>query len=362
MIPTTTSAPQEPIPPTSTVSSSPALDAIAAAYLVACRAPGAAVGTENGDGTVSVSIAGELASGRALTADSQFLAGSVTKLFVATVALQLIAEHQLSMTDTIDRFLPGWPSGDRITVEMLLGHRSGMGDFGNDFGAELRDLVLADLSRVFHYDEVLDLVRAVPPVAEPGTTYHYTNAGYIVLGAILQQVTGRSLGQLMQERIIGPLGLEHTIYGPDDLDAAAEIELHGLFDVTGDGNAIDIAGLPVAAALTVDPAGAGVISTLRDLLTFTQSLFGTDRLLGTRERAELRKAVSTLDSPAVLLPDAFDVIGHGGASPGAQVMVAHDVAHATTAVVWCNRLDPGAAELDPSLVALHDTLELLAGG
>ncbi len=74
---------------------------------------------------------------------------------------------------------------------MLLGHRSGMGDYGNDFSAQLRALVLANPSRIFRYSEVLDLVRKVPPVAEPGATYHYSNANYIVLGAILERVTHR---------------------------------------------------------------------------------------------------------------------------------------------------------------------------
>ena len=77
---------------------------------------------------------------------------------------------------------------------MLLGHRSGMGDFGNDFSTQLRDARAVRPDRVSSYDEVLDLVRAVPPVAQPGAVYHYSNANYIVLGAILQRVTHQTLG------------------------------------------------------------------------------------------------------------------------------------------------------------------------
>ena len=152
------------------------LDSVASRYRAACKAPGAAVGLRTGDGSDHFAVSGEFAPGTPLEIDSQFLAGSVTKLFVAAVAYQLIAAGELSPEGTVDQYLPGWPRGHAITVSMLLGHRSGMGDFGNDFSAQLRDLVLSDLTRAYTYDEVLDLVRAIPPVAEPGAEYHYTNA------------------------------------------------------------------------------------------------------------------------------------------------------------------------------------------
>lgn len=341
-----------------------ALDAIAGRYRTACKSPGAAVARRGNDGTTQFAVSGRFAPDVVLDRDSQFLAGSVTKLFVATVAYQLIAKHQLAADDTVDQYIAGWPRGNRITIAMLLGHRSGMGDFGNDFGAQLRDLVLADLDRVFRYDEVLDLVRAVPPVAEPGATYHYSNANSIVLGAILQKVTHTTLGRLFDANIIKPLRLSRTLYGPDDLAAAKAVVFHGLFDVTGTGTPIDIGGFPRNAALTVDPAGAGLFSSLPDLLTFTHALFATDTLLAAPERAALAGAVSTLTTTDLLLDRRYEIRGHGGTSPGAQTIVAHDRAHDTTVAVWCNRLDPGEYELLPSVVAAKETFELTpsAGG
>jgi D-alanyl-D-alanine carboxypeptidase len=285
----------------------------------------------------------------------------VTKLFVAVVAYQLIDEHKLALDDTVDRFVPDWPNGDRITVAMLLGHRSGMGDFGNDFSAQLRDLVLADPGRVFRYDEVLALVRAIPPVAAPGAVYHYSNANYIVLGAILREVAHASLGALMRTRVITPLGLTRTIYGPDDLAAAAAVDFHGLFDVTGTGQPVDIGAFPRAAALTVDPAGAGLFSTLPDLLAVTHAVFASNTLLPLHSRAELAASVSTLTAHDLLLSDHYVIHGHGGASPGAQTIVAYDAASATTVAVWCNRLDPGENELLPSVAAAHEIFALITG-
>jgi len=334
-----------------------ALDGIADQYRIACKSPGAAVSVRTRDGADHFAIAGVLAPGVALTRDREFLAGSVTKLFVTTVAYQLIAAHRLSLHATVDHFLRGWPRGDRITVAMLFGHRSGMGDFGNDLGAQLTALVLADLHRRFSYAEVLDLVKAVPPVAAPGATYHYSNANTIVLGAIVQRITHQSLGALMQRRIIGPLRLHHTIYGPDRLAAADAIVFHGLFDVSGTGTPVDIGGFPRAAALTVDPAAAGLFSNLPDLLTFTHALFATNALLHPREQAALGRSVSTLDASALLLDRRFRIHGHGGVAPGAQTIVADDTAGETTVAVWCNRLDPGPDELLPSVLAAKAVFE-----
>jgi D-alanyl-D-alanine carboxypeptidase len=337
-----------------------ALGAIADRYRSSCKSPGAAIALRTSDGRDHFALSGRLAPGIALDRDTQFLAGSVTKLFVATVAYQLIEAHRLALGDTVERYLPGWPRGNRITIAMLLGHRSGMGDFGNDFGKQLTDLVLSDLNRDFSYGEVLDLVRTVPPVAPPGTTYHYSNANYIVLGAILERVSGMKLGRLIDARIIEPLRLSRTLYGPDDLVVAGRVVFHGLFDVTGTGTPIDIGAFPRNAALTVDPAGAGLFSSLPDLLAFTRALFASNTLLAGPQRSALARSVSTLNAKALLLDDRFAIVGHGGASPGAQTIVAYDRTSATTVAVWCNRLDPGVNELLASVIAAKDTFELAA--
>ena len=335
-----------------------ALAGIADRYRAACKSPGAAIGVREAGGITQFAVSGQFAPGVALGRDSEFLAGSVTKLFVATVAYQLIAAHALAPDATVDRFLPDWPRGHEITVAMLLGHRSGMGDFGNDFNQQLTDLVLADLTRVFRYDDVLALVRKVPPVAAPGTTYHYSNANYIVLGAILQRVTHQTLGQLIDTRVVEPLHLARTLYAPDDLRAAQRVVFHGLFDVIGNGKPVDIGAFPRAAALSVDPAGAGLFSSLPDLLTFTHALFATNTLLAAPERAALEQAVSTLTAKDLVLDHRFVIHGHGGTAPGAQTIAAYDRTHDTTVAVWCNRLDPGADDLLASVIAAKEIFEL----
>ncbi|MBY0279918.1 beta-lactamase family protein [Candidatus Binatia bacterium] len=335
-----------------------ALQRVADDYRDACRSPGAAIGVRTPDGARHLAISGELAPDVPLAADSQYFAGSVTKLFVATLAYRLIEEGRLGRAEPVAAFLPSWPGGDRITVAMLLGHTSGMGDFGNDFSTELRDLVLGDLTRVYGYDEVLALVARVPPVAAPGERYHYSNANFIVLGAIVQRITGRTLGDGIEREIVQPLRLQRTLYGPDRLDALRAVIFHGLFDVTGTGTPIDIGGFPREAAFTVDPAGSGVVSTAPDLLTFVHTLFATARLLQPASRRSLASEVATISAGDLLLDGDFRIHGHGGAAPGAQTIVAHDEANDVTVVAWCNRLDPGEQELLASVLAQRAAFEL----
>jgi CubicO group peptidase (beta-lactamase class C family) len=337
------------------------LRAIAAELRDACMAEGAVVGIRAASGATSVETAGRLAPDAPIRADSPYFAGSVTKLLVAAGALVLVERGRLELDDPVSAYLD-WPRGDEITVEMLLAHRSGMGNFGNDFSDELRDLVLADLERVYSYDEVLELVAAVPPVAEPGSGYHYTNANYIVLGAIVQSITGTTLGDAMHEEIIEPLGLRDTFYGPDDLERLEATPYHGLFDVTGSGEPIDIGGFPRAAAFTIDPAGAGLVSTAPDTLVLLNALFGTDELLTPSSRDFLVEHVGTITNEDVLVDGPFAVHGHGGASPGAQVMATHDAVTGASTVAWCNRLDPGEQEFLPTVLATRAIYRALDDG
>ena len=159
-------------------------------------------------------FSGQFAPGVVLNRNSQFLVGSVTKLFVARIIWQLIANHPAHSRRhrwSLPSRMASWcTDNDR---DVCLGHRSGMGDFGNDFSKQQSMLVLSNLNRHFTYDQVLDLVRAVQPVARPGQMYHYPNVNYIVLGVIVQRITHRTLGALIASLITRPLHLkQHPVW------------------------------------------------------------------------------------------------------------------------------------------------------
>jgi len=148
--------------------------------------------------------------------DAEFRIGSATKPFVATVVLQLVGEHRLSLSDTVAHWLPGVVDGNgndgaRITVRELLQHSSGIYDY-------LRDAPVvagvagfeANRMRTYTPQELVALAMQHPAYFAPGTGVAYSNTNYVLLGMIIDRVTGHSWADEVRARIIAPLGLRHT--------------------------------------------------------------------------------------------------------------------------------------------------------
>ena len=135
--------------------------------------------------------------------DTKFNLGSINKIFTQTAIAQLAEKGKLSFTDTIRKHLPEYPlaAADRITIQQLVSMTSGLGDFfGEKFNAtpKARIRTLEDYFRLFATD---------PLLYEPGTSRRYSNAGYIVLGLIIEKVSGQSYYDYVRENIYGPAGM-----------------------------------------------------------------------------------------------------------------------------------------------------------
>ncbi|WP_328497887.1 beta-lactamase family protein [Streptomyces sp. NBC_00414] len=174
-------------------------------------APGVVVRVDKGDGRV-IEIARQASWTRAdhiLTANDQFRMGSNTKTTVATVVLQLVAEHRLKLSDPVEKWLPGLvPDGTAITLRMLLNHTSGLFNYTTD-PAVLKAFTGQD-TRVWTPRELLAAAVRHDPLFAPGTSYAYSNTNYTALGLIAEKVTGHALDDLVQERIARPLKLKDT--------------------------------------------------------------------------------------------------------------------------------------------------------
>ena len=136
-----------------------------------------------------------------------FRLGSVAKQFTALAILILADEGKLALADDITTYLPDYPTqGQAITIEHLLTHTGGVKDLEflpARLAVERSDLSVAELIALFK-DEPLDFV--------PGTAWSYSNSGYILLGAIIEQVSGMSYADFIQQRIFTPLGMTHSYY------------------------------------------------------------------------------------------------------------------------------------------------------
>jgi D-alanyl-D-alanine carboxypeptidase len=261
-------------------------------------APGAtaAVVTPSGTWQGAAGIA-NLATSEAASPADHFRLASLTKTYTAAIALQLVGDGRLHLSDTVQRWLPGLLPADKrdITVRQLLTHSSGLNDTINTAVAglqsdraaflrsvndpKLRARIIA-VSRAFARDPAVvfparywvDLAAALPLDFPPGKGNAYSSTGYVVLGWIAERAGSAPLGRLMQQRIFMPLGLHDTVYDPTpDLPAPFA---HGY---VLPGNALP-GHAPVNAPLdisrvTFGTAGASaVVATARDAARFYAAL------------------------------------------------------------------------------------------
>jgi len=169
--------------------------------------PGAVLGIwVDGEQTVVPYGVLSRATGVEVTADSVFQVGSVTKTYTATMIMQLAAEGRFGLDDRVVKLLPEASIDERITVRQLLTHTSGIdGDVFTDTGRG-DDCV----------ERYVGLLATVDQLFPPGTAYSYCNAGFVLLGRIIEVLDGRSWDESLRARLIEPLGLQSTVTLPEE--------------------------------------------------------------------------------------------------------------------------------------------------
>ncbi|MFE1596607.1 serine hydrolase domain-containing protein [Nocardia sp. NPDC058705] len=185
----------------------------------------AVITSPSGERTVSAGV-GDIGTGAPIPDNAYVRIGSNTKSFVATVVLQLVAEGKVELDAPVERYLPGvvrgsGNDGNRITVRQLLQHTSGLPDYLAGGDPSLRadrgtQQIEPDpeLIRLRHFSpaELVGIAMTMPPQYEPGARSVYTNTNYILLGMLIDQVTGRPAAAEIATRIIEPLGLRDTYF------------------------------------------------------------------------------------------------------------------------------------------------------
>ncbi|MFL5928042.1 MAG: serine hydrolase domain-containing protein [Gaiellaceae bacterium] len=192
---TVAAAASSPAAATSTVSLKTDLD-----RLVEAGAPGAILYMRDGDKTTSITAGyGDLAHKTAIRANDHFKIASLTKTYTATLVLQLVQEGKLRVGDNVEQWLPNLvPNGRHVTVHMLLNHTSGLADFDSD-PRYLKPYLSGNLGYYWSTRQLIKLAIAHKPLFPPGKTTHeaYSNTDYVLLGLIIEKITGRSLGTEM---------------------------------------------------------------------------------------------------------------------------------------------------------------------
>jgi len=148
----------------------------------------------------------------AMKPDMLFNLGSISKQFTAVAVLQLMESGRLSLQDSIQKYIPRFPpKGYKITIENLLSHTSGIRDYmqmnDSDPYIDRHDFKPVELINYFK-NEALEF--------KPGTRYRYSNSGYVLLGYIIEQISGKTYAKYLQDNIFNPLGLKNTFYDNAD--------------------------------------------------------------------------------------------------------------------------------------------------
>jgi len=142
-----------------------------------------------------------------LAPDMPFRLGSITKPITATAILMLAEAGELALTDPISLLLPDYPMGETpITPEHLLTHTSGIPNY-----TELSEW-FAVHRQDFSLDQLIDVFRTRPKAFAPGTRWAYSNSGYVLLGAIIEKISGKSYGEFLADHIFTPLKMSDTSY------------------------------------------------------------------------------------------------------------------------------------------------------
>jgi CubicO group peptidase (beta-lactamase class C family) len=205
--------------------------------------------------------------------DTKFDLASMNKMFTGIAVAQLAAQGKLSFDDNIGKYLPDYPNkkvAREVTIHQLLTHTSGMGDYFNARFEQAK----ANLRSVKDYFPLFVNDRLS---FEPGEKYHYSNAGYVVLGRIIEQLSGQSYFDYVREHIFKLAGMRDT--DSYEMDRDTSNRAIGYTNTEPNGRLESISGRDNASMLPVKggPAGGG-FSTARDLVKFADAL-GTRKLL-----------------------------------------------------------------------------------
>ena len=231
----------------------------------AADGPGAAVVVMQGGKIVYQGGRGmaDIAGGKAITPDTVFRLGSITKQFAAAVIVGLAQEGKLSLDDPLSKFLPDYPQpGASATVRQLLQHTSGIQSYTDMPG--VMNPVSTAIPR--STETLIAVFKDAPAVSKPGEVWNYNNSGYVLIGAIIEKVTGKAWHEALEERITRPLGLASIRDGVAG-EAASPAMAQGY-----SGEATAAAAKSQYIHMSAPGAAGSLIGTVGDLAKWAQAL------------------------------------------------------------------------------------------
>ncbi|NNC79186.1 MAG: beta-lactamase family protein [Acidimicrobiales bacterium] len=264
----------------------------------------AAIRAGNG-GEVIVLAAGTEPDGTALQPNAVVRMGSISKTVIATLVLDLVASGDVELDVALDTYLPNTPLGADVTIRELLGHRSGIANYTDS--EALWDALFRDRERVLSPEDMPSFVGDEDELFEPGSSFGYSNTNYILLGQMIEEVSGQSANAVLEAVVSGPLGLDTMTFDDGTGDVVSGYTTSSGRGSTGDGSYVSVA----TAAWT---AGA-LVSSVEDLVEFVDALFA-GRIIPEVLVADMYPTGATPEYGLGLHPGDHFGLGHGGSITG----------------------------------------------
>ncbi|HEX8408364.1 MAG TPA: serine hydrolase domain-containing protein [Thermoanaerobaculia bacterium] len=260
------------------------------------------------------------------TLDTRFGIASITKRFTRIILDRLVAEEKLSLNDPLAKWVSDFPRADKITVDHLMRHRSGVRD-----PVKLRRIVRTNYTT----GEVVELLKAEPLGSAPGETYSYTTANYTILAHIIERVTGKPFAEVVSKYVYQPAGMRDS----GELSTTAVVpRLANGYMPNPHGPGLAVCGPEDTSWKT---GGGSSYSTVRDLHRFVRALY----------------AGKLAPNPLELIPPG-EVLGKrvstsAGAFPGAGATVLYDLDDEVTVAVTTNNYSTVWVAIGQDLLALY---------
>ncbi|MET9504844.1 serine hydrolase domain-containing protein [Streptomyces sp. NPDC006622] len=300
--------------------------------------PGVSVGVwtpDKGEHVKSYGVA-DKNNGRKMTPNLFMRIGSETKTFTVTAVLELVDEKKIGLDDTIDKYIDGVPNGDKITLRQLAGMRSGLFNYSQD-DAFFKALT-SDPQRPFTPQQLLDYSFKHPVLFQPGAEFYYCNTNLVLLGLVVEKISGQSLADYIQEHILDPAGLDDTSFPSGN--EFPQPHAQGYTNQTATGAVADTADWNPSWGW----AAGAMISTLDDLRVWARTV-ATGQFPNGERMISPATQKERLITPPTPIPGAgyglgiFDVqgwIGHNGSLPGYESLTIHLPSAQATLVVLLN--------------------------
>jgi CubicO group peptidase (beta-lactamase class C family) len=270
-----------------------------------------------------------------------FQIGSITKQFTAVIILQMVEENKLSLTSKLSSYIPDYPSGDSITIENLLTHTSGIYNYTSD-ATYITDSSTGSTS----LEDLIARFKDKPFVFSPGSQYQYSNSGYILLGAVIEKITGKSYFTVIRERIFKPLGMIHS--GFDFANLKNRQKAKGYFKSSEKTQRP----APIIDSTQTYAAGS-IYTTVGDLYRWDRALY-SDVLVHQKNLVKAFIPYKANYGYGWVIDTSFGkkVVMHEGSTPGFVSFIARVPADEICIILLDNKSSPGLAKIAENIDAI----------